>query len=488
MIQPEDFKHMEASIAAASKSAQRNKREDDPRVGAVLVKGDNEEPLAAYRSQENPGDHAEFTLLQIFAKSTQLTRGSTLYTTLEPCTVKARSHQRRSCCEWIVEKGIKRVVIGLLDPNPTVCGKGYWFLVGKNIEVDFYPFELAQQIIQLNQSFIQSQSPQPVSLTFAKVLERCKHDCITPFPGHYGFETILELQSSPDPREGWRLSEIEISRDQTGPAFEVPDVYKREYERYFEANYDRKRFWDDGEKFMLIKNPVSWEEASNLRLDLKRTKYSVQNFYRDQVATRPDIQRALIRGLVDSPLEAHFAHTCSLQLIVVTNDGHVLLTKRHNKSGVYTKLWSCSLEEDLHPKDFSAEPALVMTEWMKRALKEELGLTTGYRVQDCRVLSVFLEALVLNICLCGYVELNMSSEDLNVCLSTRYGDQQITDQEVSTWEFLELRRSVILEQLFRSKYEYHPSSRYRLLKLFVKAFGQPTEDELRDFAGQYLKR
>ena len=59
-------------------------------------------------------------------------KGATLYTTLEPC-----SHHGRTppCTEAIIAAGIKRVVVGVLDPDPAVDGSGVQKLRDAGIEV-----------------------------------------------------------------------------------------------------------------------------------------------------------------------------------------------------------------------------------------------------------------------------------------------------------------------------------------------------------------
>ncbi len=114
-----DLRFMRLAVEEARKSVVD--REGSPQVGAVLSKG-GALIASAFRGREAVGDHAEFTLLQKDLRSTDLTRGATLYTTLEPCTT--RSHDKLPCVEWIIRKGIAKVFIGILDPNPNICGRG----------------------------------------------------------------------------------------------------------------------------------------------------------------------------------------------------------------------------------------------------------------------------------------------------------------------------------------------------------------------------
>jgi pyrimidine deaminase RibD-like protein len=61
-----------------------------PKVGAAIYK-DGQILRAAYRGQMGEGDHAEFTLFEKILKGQDLS-GATLFTTLEPCTHRAKQN------------------------------------------------------------------------------------------------------------------------------------------------------------------------------------------------------------------------------------------------------------------------------------------------------------------------------------------------------------------------------------------------------------
>jgi len=99
----------------------------NPLVGAVIVK---EGRIIGEGYHEAYGSHhAE---VNAFLSATEDVRDGTMYVTLEPC-----SHYGKTppCANLIVEKGIKKVVIGLKDPNPLVAGKGIKILEEDGIEV-----------------------------------------------------------------------------------------------------------------------------------------------------------------------------------------------------------------------------------------------------------------------------------------------------------------------------------------------------------------
>ena len=116
---------MQRAIALAKKGA--GFVNPNPMVGCVVVK-DNEIIAEGYHEYYG-GLHAERNAL---THTTADCKGATLYVTLEPCCHHGKTPP---CTDIIIEKGIKKVVVGLLDPNPLVSGKGISILQNAGIEV-----------------------------------------------------------------------------------------------------------------------------------------------------------------------------------------------------------------------------------------------------------------------------------------------------------------------------------------------------------------
>lgn len=124
----------------------------NPMVGAVLVRNSDEQILAEGWHERIGEGHAEVNCFRNFEnteyRNTDLSQ-CTLFVSLEPC-----SHYGKTppCAKLIIEKGVGRVVVGMLDPNPLVAGKGIQMLHEAGIEVIVGVLE--EQCRELNKRFL----------------------------------------------------------------------------------------------------------------------------------------------------------------------------------------------------------------------------------------------------------------------------------------------------------------------------------------------
>ena len=121
----QDIEYMQRAIELARRGA--GFVNPNPMVGCVVVKNDT--VITEGYHEYYGGFHAERNAL---TNCTSDCKDATLYVTLEPCCHYGKTPP---CTEIIIEKGIKKVVVGLLDPNPLVSGKGISILQNSGIEV-----------------------------------------------------------------------------------------------------------------------------------------------------------------------------------------------------------------------------------------------------------------------------------------------------------------------------------------------------------------
>jgi diaminohydroxyphosphoribosylaminopyrimidine deaminase / 5-amino-6-(5-phosphoribosylamino)uracil reductase len=156
-----DLVYMKQALSLAEKGA--GYTSPNPQVGAVVVK--NHQVVGEGYHQVVGGPHAEVNAIDDAGDDA---KDATLYVTLEPCNHTGRTPP---CTEKILQAGIKRVVVAMVDPNPNVAGGGNAYLSSKGIEVDCGI--LADQAEKQNESFIKySRTKMPfVTLKCAATLD-----------------------------------------------------------------------------------------------------------------------------------------------------------------------------------------------------------------------------------------------------------------------------------------------------------------------------
>ena len=139
MIDPAvDVAHMRTAMLAAAEV--RGTTAPNPWVGAALVAADGQVFTGA--TQPYGGAHAEIMALR---KADDAARGATIYSTLEPCCFTGRTGP---CTEALIEAGVARVVVGIVDPDVRNEGAGIERLraAGVDVEVGIAADEVAAQL------------------------------------------------------------------------------------------------------------------------------------------------------------------------------------------------------------------------------------------------------------------------------------------------------------------------------------------------------
>lgn len=126
----------------------------NPMVGAVLVYHSSYGDVIMGEGwhEQYGGPHAEPNCIRAAEQAHPEGidyQSCTLYVNLEPC-----SHYGKTppCAELIIRKGIGRVVVGMLDPNPQVAGRGVKMMQDAGIEVVVGVLE--EECLRLNKRFV----------------------------------------------------------------------------------------------------------------------------------------------------------------------------------------------------------------------------------------------------------------------------------------------------------------------------------------------
>ncbi|NPA44903.1 MAG: hypothetical protein GXO49_05155 [Chlorobi bacterium] len=150
----EDRKWCKVAIDVMDESKTENGRDEAevPKMGAVVL--DKNGNFLGKSARESDG-HAEYHLLEKVLKDEDLT-GGTIYVTLEPCI--RRSEGKIPCAKRIVQRGLKRVVIAMYDPNDDkergVDGEGVKYLKENGLEVSWFDPDLATIVEEKNRKFL----------------------------------------------------------------------------------------------------------------------------------------------------------------------------------------------------------------------------------------------------------------------------------------------------------------------------------------------
>ncbi len=117
----------------------------NPLVGSVIVHNDRIIGEGFHFKAGHP--HAEVNAIMSVSE-TDLLKKATIYVSLEPCSHFGKTPP---CADLIIEKGIKKVVIGSTDPNPKVAGRGIKKLMEAGCDVILGVSEI--ECTELNKRF-----------------------------------------------------------------------------------------------------------------------------------------------------------------------------------------------------------------------------------------------------------------------------------------------------------------------------------------------
>lgn len=193
---------MQRAIELAGKSAIEDGK-ISPKVGALVVQN-GQIAGEAWRGEMGKGEHAEYTLLERKLAGVNL-KGATLYTTLEPCTL--RHDPKLPCAKRIIARKISKVVIGVLDPNRAIQGEGEQMLLDAGIDVQRFQPDLMRDIARLNHDFTVLHRPVR-DRTYAETHDPVEPGQVGPNGGRIGFlegDKVEWLPDDENPEEEWPM-------------------------------------------------------------------------------------------------------------------------------------------------------------------------------------------------------------------------------------------------------------------------------------------
>lgn len=115
-----DKKYMKLAIKLAEKAA--GNTGPNPMVGAVIVRDGKIISTGFHKKAGDP--HAEIEAINA-CRDASLLEGSTMYATLEPCSIFGRT---TPCTDALIRHRFAEVIIGSVDPNPAINGRGLQLL------------------------------------------------------------------------------------------------------------------------------------------------------------------------------------------------------------------------------------------------------------------------------------------------------------------------------------------------------------------------
>ena len=146
-----DIKYMKIALRLGQRGLGRTW--PNPSVGCVIVQSPTEEGIIIGRGTTQKGGtpHAETEAINqainVYGKDSLV--DATAYVSLEPCCHHGNTPP---CVNSLIDSGIRRVVIGCVDPDPRMSGKGMDILKRSGIEVTIGV--LQDEAERLNAGFI----------------------------------------------------------------------------------------------------------------------------------------------------------------------------------------------------------------------------------------------------------------------------------------------------------------------------------------------
>lgn len=459
--------------------------------------------------------HAEASVISEARNSGLETRGSVLYTTLEPCIEEVRHFLDRPCYLLIKDAGISRVYYGVEDPNREIQGEGIRRLIGLGVSAETFPAELQSSIVKKMGKWYKEEAAILTVKDIRKSLLARRPNSLKWYTG-FVVDGAIDAAPCPNLRRGWLPYEVKFKPKLR--EFNVPQYLKEAYELYFDVLHTESGFQKDNLKIMLAHIPKVFEDSfdpygkNELILETRLSLYSKGLFYKDVVFADDRERRKLVsvirkqshvplerrnrlisyilqnttrfknltEAMVKNTLEGdaiQFPHELCLHLIVVSRDNKILLGKRSKQVAHAPGKWALSVEEQMKPEDINSKAD--MHDFAERAIFEELNLKRKQEVgkycdlsKNFRVLSILMEQPRLNLSLCAIAHLDVEASEVGESIQGTPGTSQ---QEFRRTHWISCATAQDFAKWLTAwpqKYPPHWTSVYRAAMAYFHLFGR----------------
>jgi len=241
------------------------------------------------------------------------------------------------------------------------------------------------------------------------------------------------------------------------------DKLRSDFQNYSD-NIFPKTNSENKDRLMLVNRPTSFSDNAGLIIELRKTNWKTLQYFWHTLMTE-----SKRKSYVDDYFNGEavcFPNSVCLHLVILTNNGKVLLT-RNNPTKNDKKGWAVTLGEQLSLEDIEIPDEDCAAKWIQRALEEELGIDKRdnfYDIDKARFVALNLEGDMPNLTLCCVLQLNVNDDRLL---------DKIRSNERIDYEFLEVGfididdiPSEMLE-ITRLYSPYHPSSHIRMAYAYM---------------------
>jgi len=163
---------------------------ENPTVGALVVDPASQTILGSAVTARGGRPHAE---TQALDQAGAGARGATLYSTLEPCLHWGRTPP---CVDALIRTGIRRVVVGMPDPDPRTGGNGLKKLAAAGIDVKLVSHPASRRLNEAHVARIQHGRPFVTATLVVSADERVRTLAGKPVEPGPRAQAWLEMQRS----------------------------------------------------------------------------------------------------------------------------------------------------------------------------------------------------------------------------------------------------------------------------------------------------